>query len=83
MHEVVLKLKCKRPRLVVKSLKPDIKNNEKTRVTIEIGSVKRKKVKDKSIVIRIKSEKLSHLKAIVNSYISLIATLDEIDTISD
>ncbi len=73
MHDATLRLKCKRPEAVAKSLEPDIKNDEDSQTTIRT---------DKSfVVIEIKSERLSHMKAIVNSYLSLVASLNEIEEI--
>jgi tRNA threonylcarbamoyladenosine modification (KEOPS) complex Pcc1 subunit len=69
MHEATLKLVCKRPKIVMKSLKPDIKNSADSHITMKT---------DKNlIIIDIKSEKLSHMKAIVNSYISMVAALKD------
>jgi tRNA threonylcarbamoyladenosine modification (KEOPS) complex Pcc1 subunit len=73
VHEVRLRLLCKKPEIVKKSLEPDIKNNEslKTEIRAEEGLVE----------ITVKGEKLSHLKAIINSYLSIISTLNEIENI--
>lgn len=69
MYEANLKLKCKDSELIKKSLDPDIENSEeiKTGIKAEKGLVE----------INIKCEKLSHLKAVINSYISLISMLLE------
>ena len=73
MHEVNLKLKCKRPEIVKNSLEPDIKNSESLQTAVEAG-------KD-FVEIKAKGKKLSHLKAIINSYLSIISTLNEIEDI--
>jgi tRNA threonylcarbamoyladenosine modification (KEOPS) complex Pcc1 subunit len=71
MHEATLKLVCKRPKIAMKSLECDIKNSPDSNITIKT---------DKNlIIIDIKSKKLSHLKAIVNSYISMVAALNDVE----
>lgn len=72
-HEVKLKLFCKNPDIVKKSLDPDAANTDsiKTKIEVEDGAVK----------IKVKGKKLSHLKAIINSYLSIISTLDEVENI--
>jgi len=73
MHESILRLKCKNTEAVAKSLQPDIKNDADSQTTIRT---------DKNfVVINIRSEKLSHLKAIVNSYLSIVAALNEVEEI--
>lgn len=74
MFEANLKFECRNPELIKRSLKPDAENSEnvKTKITAE---------KD-FIEINIKSKKLSHLKAIINSYISLASMLLEAEKIS-
>ena len=72
-HEAVIRIKCKRPDFVKSSLEPDIRNNEDAQT--EINS-------DKFFVeIKVKSKKLSHLKAIINSYISLVSMLNEVEDV--
>jgi len=86
MHEKILKIGCKDPELVVKSLKPDIRNDKDSHTTISmtktakiVKATKTKKARDKNlVVITIKSKKLSHLKAIVNSYLSILAALKDL-----
>ena len=64
MYSMVLRLSCKDPKILQKSLKPDIKNDKYSQTEIKAG-------KD-FIEISVKSEKINHLKAIINSYISLV-----------
>ncbi|MBI2543172.1 MAG: hypothetical protein HYW24_03230 [Candidatus Aenigmarchaeota archaeon] len=73
MYEATLKLKCSHPDIVKQSLEPDIKNDEtvETQLTAE---------KD-FLVIVIKSKKLNYLKAVMNSYMSLVNMLEEVDKI--
>lgn len=73
MHEVTLRLKCKAPEIVKKSLEPDIKNSEDLHTEMQTG--------EGFIEIRTKGKKLSHLKAIINSYLSIVSTLNEIENI--
>ena len=69
MFESNLKIKCKNSNLIKKSLEPDIENSR---------DIKTKILARKNFIeIRIKSKKLSYLKAIINSYISLISMLIE------
>lgn len=73
MHEATLKLVCKRPKIVMKSLECDVKDSADSHITMKT---------DKNlIIIDIKSEKLSHMKAIVNSYISMVAALKDVEKI--
>jgi tRNA threonylcarbamoyladenosine modification (KEOPS) complex Pcc1 subunit len=77
MHSATLELECRNPEIVKKSLEPDIQNDADT-TTIIIT----KKDKDKNIIIiTIKSKKLSYLKAIINSYISLVDSMTRIDKV--
>jgi len=80
MHEKILKIGCKDPELVVKSLEPDIRNDKDSHTTITtMKTAKPGKGRDKNlVVITIKSKKLSHLKAIVNSYLSILAALKDL-----
>lgn len=73
MYEAKLKIKCKNPEIVKRSLEPDIKNDE--------DSITKMKSGKNFIEISIKSKKLNHLKAIINSYISLINMLIEIEKV--
>ena len=71
MYEAEIKIECKNPELVKKSLEPDMENSETIKTELKTG-------KD-YIGIRVESKKLSYLKAIINSYISLISMLMEAD----
>ena len=73
MFEAKLKFECKTPKLIKKSLEPDMENSEQIKTEITEG-------KD-FIEINIKSRKLSHLKAVINSYISLVSMLLEAEKI--
>lgn len=73
MYEAVLNLKCSKPELVKQSLEPDIKNDETVETILS--------VKKDSLEIVIKSKKLNYLKAVINSYISTVNMLEEVDKI--
>ena len=73
MYEAKLRFEVVNPEFVKKSLEPDIKNDENTQTMIKT---------DKNFIdIIIKSKKLNYLKAIINSYISLVAVLEEVEKI--
>ena len=71
MHELILRLKCDKPEIVKSSLEPDIKNTPNSVTEISTG--------DDFIEINVKNTKLSHLKAIINSYISIISMINEVE----
>jgi tRNA threonylcarbamoyladenosine modification (KEOPS) complex Pcc1 subunit len=73
MYEAELVLKCTRPEIVAVSLKPDIKNDADTKTSISSTR--------QAVRINIKSRKLNHLKAIINSYLDLVQMLEGIDKI--
>lgn len=73
MYEATLKLQCSKPDLVKKSLEPDIKNDEIIKTKLRVNN--------NSIIITIKSKKLNYLKAVINSYISFVNMLEEVDKI--
>ncbi|MBI2547435.1 MAG: hypothetical protein HYW23_03235 [Candidatus Aenigmarchaeota archaeon] len=73
MYEAVLTLKCSRPELVKQSMEPDIKNDETVETTLN--------VKNDALEIVIKSKKLNYLKAVINSCISTVNMLEEVDKI--
>jgi len=69
--KATIELKCKHPKTVAKSLKPDILKRDDIKVSLE--------PKKKTLVIKIESEKISYLKAAINSYLSLVKMLNELD----
>lgn len=73
MYETNLKISCENSELIKKSLEPDIKNTEDVHTEII--------AKPNLIEIRIKSKKLSYMKAIINSYLSIISMLTEAERI--
>lgn len=73
MHELTLRLRCKNPEAAKASLEPDIKNTDKMQTHIEAD--------DDHIEIRVRAAKLGHMKAVMNSYLSIVGLLDEIDDV--
>ncbi|MBI4894644.1 MAG: hypothetical protein HY833_02825 [Candidatus Aenigmarchaeota archaeon] len=71
MFEFTMKIPCRRPALVVKSLEPDIKRDKYSVISLRPGKG--------YVTLRVRSEKVGHMKAIVNTYISLVQTLEEIE----
>ena len=74
MNELILRLECNNPENVKKSLEPDIDNSNALDINIETN--------EEFLEIRIKGEKLGHIKAAMNSYLSLVRTLNELDDIN-
>ncbi len=73
MHELIMRLKCKNPEAAKLSLEPDIKNSEMLHTEIKI---------DKPFIeINVKAKKLGYLKAVMNSYLSIVDLLNEIEDI--
>lgn len=71
MFEFTIKIPCSRPKLVLESLKPDIKNDKYSKVELRAG-------KD-FVELHVSSSKVGRMKAIANTYISLVQTLEEIE----
>ncbi len=71
MFEFKIKVPCRRPKDVVESLRPDVKSDRYSKIRL----VARKGF----VEIHVVSSKIGHMKAIVNTYISLVQTLEEIE----
>jgi len=71
MHELILRLECEKPELVKSSMEPDVMNTE--------GSVTEILAGDGFVEIKVRNKKLSHLKAIINSYMSIISMINEVE----
>ncbi|OYT41756.1 MAG: hypothetical protein B6U78_02585 [Candidatus Aenigmarchaeota archaeon ex4484_224] len=67
MFEAILKIEVKNPKEVSKSLKPELDKGENV------------KIKKKKVEIKIKAKKLTHLKGKINSIISLIKMIEEVE----
>ena len=72
-HEASLKIRCTDPESVKRSLEPDIRDDSSSRTAVKADR------KAGMIIITVKSEKLSHMKAIINSYLGIVAMLNESD----
>lgn len=71
MFSTVIRMECGNPAAVKKSLEPDMK--EEGNVRSYIRSLKN------AVEITIETDKLSHMKAAVNSYISLVQMLLKVE----
>jgi tRNA threonylcarbamoyladenosine modification (KEOPS) complex Pcc1 subunit len=71
MHMAILKIECRRPALVCQALRPDVKRDKSVRVNIETGK--------RFVQIAIQSEKLSYLRATINSYLGLVGMLTKLE----
>ncbi len=69
--QATLRIECKNPEIIRKSLLPDIKNKKDLKIYLSTDK--------KNLIIKIESEKISYLKAVVNSYLSLVKTLKEME----
>ena len=69
--QAVLKIECKNPEIIKKSLLPDIKEKKDLRIDLKTD-------KD-NLIIEIESKKISYLKAVINSYLSLVKALKELE----
>ncbi len=66
-----IKIPCSEPKIIVESLIPDIKKDKYSKINLKFG-------KD-YIELFVSNSKIGHMKAIVNTYISLIQTLQNIE----
>ncbi len=69
--QATLRIECKNPEIIRKSLLPDIKNKKDLKIYLSTDK--------KNLIIKIESEKISYLKAVINSYLSLVKTLKEME----
>ena len=69
--QAILKIECKDPEIIKKSLLPDVKN--KKDIKIDLSTDKN------NLTIKIDTKKISYLKAVINSYLSLVKTLKEME----
>lgn len=69
--EATLRIECKDPEIIKKSLLPDIA--DKKDIKIDLSTDKN------DLIIKIGTEKISYLKAVINSYLSLVKTLKEME----
>jgi tRNA threonylcarbamoyladenosine modification (KEOPS) complex Pcc1 subunit len=69
MHETILRLECKNPKAVKDSLEPDIENSDDATTQMSMG--------EGFVEIKVKARKLGRLKALMNTYFSLVGMLSE------
>ena len=69
--QATLKIECKTPEIIRKSLLPDVE--KKKDLTIDLSTDKN------NLIIKIETKKISYLKAVINSYLSLVKTLKEME----
>jgi tRNA threonylcarbamoyladenosine modification (KEOPS) complex Pcc1 subunit len=69
--QATLKIECKNPEIIKKGLEPDIENKRDLKIDLSIYK--------KNLIIKIESKKISYLKAVINSYLSLVKTLKEME----
>ena len=69
--QTTLRIECKNPELIKKSLEPDIKNKKDLRVDLSLNK--------NNLIIKVESKKISYLKAAINSYLSLVEMLRKLE----
>jgi tRNA threonylcarbamoyladenosine modification (KEOPS) complex Pcc1 subunit len=69
--QATLKIECKNPKIIMNSLLPDAEKNEGIKIKIS--------AKKGYIIVNIETQKISYLKAVINSYLSLIKMLNEME----
>lgn len=68
--QATLKIECKNSEIIKKSLLPDVKEKKDLKINL--------KTDKNNLIIEIESKKISYLKAVINSYLSLVKTLKEL-----
>ncbi len=69
--EAILKIECKDPEVIKKSLLPDVENRKELKIDLS--------TEKNNLIIKIDTKKISYLKAVINSYLSLVKTLKEME----
>jgi len=69
--QAILKIECKYPEKIMKSLLPDVKGKKELNIDL--------KTDKNNLIIEIESKKISYLKAVINSYLSLVKALKELE----
>lgn len=72
--KATLEIECKDPEIFKRSLEPDIEKKKNININI--------KTKDNTLIIEIEAEKLSHLKAVINTYLSLVNVGKELEGVT-
>jgi len=69
--QATLKIECKDSEIIKKSLLQDIKNKKDLKIDLSTDK--------NNLIIKIDTKKISYLKAVINSYLSLVKTLKEME----
>jgi tRNA threonylcarbamoyladenosine modification (KEOPS) complex Pcc1 subunit len=69
-----LRIECKDAEIIRKSLLPDVQNRDDLKVNL--------KTEKNDLIIEIETEKISYLKAVINSYLSLVKGLKELEDLN-
>ena len=69
--KATIRIECKNPKIIMKSLLPDVQN--RTDVIIKLS------IEKSDLIIEIETKKISYLKAVINSYLSLVKALKELE----
>jgi len=69
--QALLRIPCKNPELIKKSLDPDIEKKQDIKIKTQTSK--------SFLIIDIETKKISYLKAVINSYLSLIKTLKQLE----
>ena len=75
MMKAKIELECKDPQNVIKSIKPDMDQNQKFEVKLEAD--------DNKVKLTVKSNEISGLLAGINSYMRLIKTANDLEEIKN
>ena len=69
--QAILRIECKDPQIIKKSLLPDVEEKKDLKIDLSTN--------EKDLIIKIESKKISYLKAVINSYLSLVKALKEME----
>ena len=69
--KATIRIECKNPEIIRKSLLPDIQNKEDLKINLS--------TEKNDLIIEIETKKISYLKAVINSYLSLVKALKELE----
>ncbi len=69
--KATIEIECKNPEIIKKSLLPDIKDKKDINIALRNNK--------KNLIIEVETKKMSYLKAIINSYLSLVKMLKELE----
>ncbi len=69
--KVILEFETKDAEKIVKSLKPDAESNKNVKIKFKV-------LKDR-LLIEIEGDKPSHIKGIINSYLTLINVINDLE----